>query len=144
VIKSLFWRNCILTCYRRSSRHIDNLRPTPILLRTATTTAVLYSRHHRTHYDIRTSNPNANTIEYKYLLNRLFLMPSQSRRGVLSRRPNMRYRSIMSRRYTQQHSGTISACTAHEWICNSICLLVQRCMPDRFLRVQCILSVWLL
>jgi hypothetical protein len=133
----------MLTSFRRRSRHIDNLRPTLVLLSAAST--VLHRCDNST---------NNNNVDYPYLyvhvhahthtqfdfpiqlLDWLFLLCSQPWRRMLSKRTNMRYRCILPWRASHQHTSTRRARTAYKRLSHTICIANGRCMSNRLLRLQ--------
>jgi hypothetical protein len=134
----------MLTSFRRRSRHIDNLRPTLVLLSAAST--VLHRCDNSTN--------NNNNVDYPYLyvhvhahthtqfdfpiqlLDWLFLLCSQPWRRMLSKRTNMRYRCILPWRASHQHTSTRRARTAYKRLSHTICIANGRCMSNRLLRLQ--------
>jgi hypothetical protein len=109
--------------HRRRCRHFHNLRPAIILL--APSATILHSRHNRTNHNIHHSNTYAHPLldVRIQLLNRMVLLCSQSWRRLLSERPNMCYRRFLSRRLSQQHTGTAGASTAYKRISHSITIV---------------------
>jgi hypothetical protein len=109
--------------HRRRYRHFHNLRSAVILL--APSATILHSRHNRTHHNIYYPDTHAHTIldVRIQLFNWMVFLRSQSRRRLLSKRPNMCYRRFLPWRLSQQHTGTTCASTAYKRISHSVAVV---------------------